>query len=36
MLLLITIAGIALLVFKGAKRGKKLGLDIDGQEPLND
>ena len=36
MLLLITIAGIALLVFKGAKRGKELGLDINGEHPLND
>ena len=35
-LLLATIACIALLVFKGAKRGKQLGLDIDGREPLND
>ncbi|MFT7536988.1 MAG: hypothetical protein ACI85K_002944 [Hyphomicrobiaceae bacterium] len=36
MLLLLTIAGIALLVFKGAKRGKELGLDINGEQPLND
>ena len=35
-LLLVTIAGIALLVFKGAKRGRELGLDIDGEQPLND
>lgn len=35
-LLLATIACIALLVFKGAQRGKQLGLDIDGREPLND
>lgn len=36
LLLLVTIAGIALLVFKGSKRSRELGLDIDGREPLND
>ena len=36
LLLLVTIAGIAVLVFKGARRGKELGLDIDGEQPLND